>query len=79
MMEENKYESLMMERLVRLETKMDIIIGARDIANNASVSASSAHKRVDKIEGNQTWLWRTVMASIIVTLITLLASTGSGT
>jgi hypothetical protein len=44
------------ERLVRVETKID----------------DSLIKRVNKLEGNQDWLWRTVIAGFIAAAIAYL-------
>jgi len=71
--EEVRVLSDIRERVVRLETKIDAIAEVResaeegrDTANQALQSAKSAHKRLDKIESNQTWLWRTVAGAIIL-------------
>lgn len=67
------------ERLIRIEENV------RDVKNvksdveelkikNASLEskANSAHKRLDTLENNQTWLWRTVVGAIILGGIGLL-------
>jgi len=48
------------ERLVRVETKIDD--GLKD--------------RLDKVEGNQTWLWRTTIGGIIAGAITFIFKWG---
>jgi hypothetical protein len=48
------------ERLVRVETKID----------------SGLNKRIDKVEDNQTWLWRTAIGSFIVSAIALIFKFG---
>lgn len=67
------------ERLIRIEENVrDVKSVKSDVEElkikNASLEgkASSAHKRLDKLENNQTWLWRTVMGAIIVGGIGLL-------
>lgn len=62
-----------LQRLARVETKIDILIedkhdtaAALKMANEAAISARSAHKRLDRIESTQTWLWRTVAGAIIL-------------
>ncbi|OIJ12647.1 hypothetical protein BKP37_12650 [Anaerobacillus alkalilacustris] len=67
------------ERLIRIEENVrDVKSVKSDVEElkikNASLEskASSAHKRLDKLENNQTWLWRTVMGGIIVGGIGLL-------
>lgn len=61
-----------LQRLTRVETKIDNIeekldnaINAREVAVEALQSAKSAHHRLNKIEDNQKWLWRTVSGSVI--------------
>lgn len=61
-----------LQRLTRVETKIDGIeeklddaINGRDMAIKALSSADSAHHRLNKIEDNQKWLWRTVTGSFI--------------
>ncbi|MFD0682363.1 MULTISPECIES: hemolysin XhlA family protein [unclassified Paenibacillus] len=61
-----------LQRLTRVETKLDLMINARDIANEALQSTKAAHKRLDTLEENQTWLWRTAIAALIVGGIGLL-------
>jgi hypothetical protein len=38
-----------LQRIARLETKIDMIISSKEIANEASQSARSAHRRVDEV------------------------------
>ncbi|WP_350338973.1 hemolysin XhlA family protein [Paenibacillus sp. UMB4589-SE434] len=61
-----------LQRLTRVETKIDGIeeklddaINGRDLAIEALQSSKSAHRRLDKIEDNQKWLWRTIATSVI--------------
>jgi len=61
-----------LQRLTRVETKLDLMINARDIANEALQSTKAGHKRLDKLEENQTWLWRTTIAALIIGAIGLL-------
>ncbi|MCR8636195.1 MULTISPECIES: hemolysin XhlA family protein [Paenibacillus] len=68
--DEEKGEIL--QRLTRVETKLDLMINARDIANEAMLSTKAAHKRLDQLEENQTWLWRTTVAALIIGAIGLL-------
>ncbi|RKN86733.1 hemolysin XhlA family protein [Paenibacillus ginsengarvi] len=65
-------EQEILQRLTRVETKLDMMASARDTANEALQSTRSAHKRLDKIEDNQMWLWRTVIAALLVGAINLL-------
>lgn len=69
------------ERLIRIEENVrdvkNVKVDVEDLKiKNASLEgkANSAHKRIDSLESeriksledNQTWLWRTVLTSLIV-------------
>jgi len=60
------------DRLIVIETKMAMINGVEKDATKALQSTSSAHKRLDKLESNNTWLWRTVIAALLVGAVNLL-------
>lgn len=61
------------ERLVRVETKLDNNNDLRDRVSTVEDKAietearskSNTH-RIDKLEANNTWLWRTVAGAIII-------------
>ena len=59
------------DRLIVIETKMEMIKGVEKDANAALQSSKGAHKRLDKLESNNTWLWRTVIATLLVGAINL--------
>ena len=60
------------ERLVRVETKLDNQNGLREkvdtleskVTETEAWAKSNTH-RIDKLEANNTWLWRTVVGAII--------------
>jgi hypothetical protein len=61
------------ERLIRIEERLKNIDDMKNDVDNLKIgqaqtdaSAKSAHKRLDVLEANQTWLWRTVIGAIIV-------------
>ncbi|MFO1445285.1 hemolysin XhlA family protein [Bacillus sp. Bva_UNVM-123] len=60
------------DRLIVIETKMEMINGVEKNATEALQSTKSAHKRLDKLESNNTWLWRTVIAALVVGAINIL-------
>jgi hypothetical protein len=60
------------ERLIVIETKMAMINGVEKDSTEALQSARSAHKRIDSVEDNITWLWRTVVGGLILAAITFL-------
>ena len=53
----------------RLVDKLD---ESDDIAKEALQSTRSAHHRLNEVQDNQKWLWRTVLAAVIVGAISLL-------
>ncbi|CRF29015.1 Haemolysin XhlA [Mycobacterium tuberculosis] len=64
------------ERLVRVETKIDDMRDVRETAetaektaNEALQSAKSAHHRLDEVNDNQKWLWRTVLGAVIAGVV----------
>jgi len=68
------------ERLVRVETKLDNQNDLREKVDYAegkmieteARSKSNTH-RIDKLEENNTWLWRTIVGAIIVAAVGALA------
>jgi tetrahydromethanopterin S-methyltransferase subunit G len=58
------------DRLIVIETKMAMINGVEKDSTEALQSTRSAHKRLDAIEGNITWLWRTIAGGLILAAIT---------
>ncbi|MFB5761089.1 hemolysin XhlA family protein [Paenibacillus medicaginis] len=66
----------MLQRMTRVETKVDNMdekldraIMASETAIEALQSAKSAHHRIDSIEETQKWLWRTVAGAVITVVI----------
>lgn len=71
------------ERMVRVETKLDAITDiqstanvAKEVANKALESTSSAHRRIDKIDKIIFWTTTTIVGTVLVALIGLLISNG---
>ena len=68
------------ERLVRVETKLDsqndlklkVETNETRSVETESRSKSNTH-RIDKLEANLTWLWRTIVGAFIVAGIAALA------
>ncbi|MFU1796958.1 hemolysin XhlA family protein [Paenibacillus azoreducens] len=80
-MDEVQAETL--QRITRVETtvvnmneKLDRAIAANETAVEALSSAKSAHHRLDKIEDNQKWLWRTFAGAILVAIAGFIISGG---
>lgn len=73
----------MLQRITRVETKVDGMdkkldraIAANETAVEALSSAKSAHHRLDKIEDNQKWIWRTLVGALIVAVAAFIVSGG---
>lgn len=66
-----------LERLVRLETKLDNYNGLRDKLDNTSKKTdvqaeqiADLELRIRKLEESNTWLWRTIAGTLIVGFMT---------
>lgn len=57
------------ERLVRLETKLDNYNGLREKLETTHSQCNSHEQRLKKIEDNITWLWRTFAGALIMGFI----------
>jgi len=83
MNETQAVQSEMLQRITRVETKVDNMdekldraISANETAAKALESSKSAHHRIDKIEDNQKWLWRTFAGAIILAIAAFIISGG---
>ena len=72
-----------LERMVRVETKIDIMSEMRstvsltkDTADEAKNSAITAHKRIDKIDKVIFWYATTVFGAVIVAVMALVLTKG---
>lgn len=68
-MDPSEAQAEILQRLTRVETKLDMQLNAKDIANEALISSKSAHHRLDGIDDTQKWLWRTVGGTVIAATI----------
>lgn len=66
-------QSEVLQRITRVEVKVDNMdekldraITANENAVEALAAAKSAHHRLDKIEDNQKWLWRTFVGAFVL-------------
>lgn len=64
------------EKVNNMSEKIDRAIKANETAVEALASAKSAHHRLDKIEDNQKWLWRTFAGAIILAIAGFILSGG---
>jgi hypothetical protein len=72
-----------LQRLVRVETKLDNILeypkigqDAFAIANEASQSSRAAHKRLDRIDRIIFWASTTIIGAMIVAIIAFIVAGG---
>jgi hypothetical protein len=64
-----------LERLARVETKIDYMVSARDIAQEALQSTKAAHHRLDRLEKIVYWASTTIIGSVILAVIAMVLKT----
>lgn len=76
-------ENEVLQRITKVETvvdnmdeKLDRAITANETAVIAHESAKSAHHRIERIEDNLKWLWRTFAGAIILAVAAFIISGG---
>jgi len=65
-----------LQRLTRVETKLDMFASARDLATEALQSAKNAHHRIERIEKIVYWLGTTIIGALLVSLIMFIVKGG---
>ena len=70
-METSKFEREVLDRLMRLETKIDMqdYKGIQEKCDNANNLAKSNEERIDKLEDTQKWLARLVLGALILGIL----------
>ena len=70
-MEESKFEREVLDRLMRLETKIDMqdYKGIQEKCDSASNLAKSNEERINKLEDNNKWLVRLVLGAVILGIL----------
>ena len=69
MNEEPKFQIEVLTRLTKIETMLENFKGIEEKADKAYNLSKSNEKRLDKIEDNNKWLFRTTVGAIIVALV----------
>ena len=69
MNEEKKFEIEVLTRLTKIETMLEDFKGIENKSNEAYNLAQSNKKRLDNIEDNNKWLFRTAVGAVITGLI----------
>lgn len=57
-----------LQRITRVETKLDIFASAKETANEALQTSKDAHRRIEKIEKMIWFLVSTVLSSLILSV-----------
>ena len=65
-----------LQRLTRVETKLDMFASARDIATEALQSAENAHERIDRMERINNWIFITFIGAIITGIVSFIVKGG---
>ena len=67
-MEENKFQREVLDRLMRLETKIDLqdYKGLTEKVDNASNKSESNEQRIQKLEDSNKWLLRLVLGAVVL-------------
>lgn len=64
----DKIEEIL-ERLVRMETKLDDFTRLREKAESAYTTSNQNKEDIETIQDNIKWLWRTGLGAVIVAAI----------
>lgn len=70
-MEQSKFEREVLDRLMRLETKIDMqdYKGIQEKVENASNIAKNNEERISKLEDSQKWIVRLVLGVLITAIV----------
>lgn len=71
MNEEKKFEIEVLTRLTKIETLLRNFEGVETKATEAYTLAQSNKKRLDSIEDNNKWLFRTAVGAVITGLVAI--------
>lgn len=73
-MDDNKFQMEVMTRLTAIETLLKQLDfrEINDKLNKAETTAENNKERIEKLEDNGKWLWRTVAGSLILAVLGLI-------
>lgn len=74
MAEDKKFEIEVLTRLTKIETMLQDFKGVENKSTEAYNLSLSNSKRLDKIEDNNKWLFRTAVGAVITGLIAIILS-----
>ena len=72
MQEEKKFEIEVLTRLTKIETLLEDFKGVELKCNEAYMLSKDNKKRLDKMEDNNKWLFRTALGAVVTGIISLL-------
>lgn len=73
-MQNDKFELEVLQRLTKIETMLEDFKGVESKSTEAYNLSLSNKQRLDKIEDNNKWLFRTSVGAVIVGLIGIILS-----
>lgn len=68
---QNDVSQEILQRLTRVETKLDMIASAKETSIEALQSAREAHKKIDKLERIVFWASTTIIGGGFLSFLTL--------
>ena len=74
MVEDKKFEIEVLTRLTKIETMLQDFKGVENKSTEAYNLSLSNKQRLDKIEDNNKWLFRTAIGAVITGLIAIILS-----
>jgi len=74
MVEEKKFEIEVLTRLTKIETMLEDFKGVENKSTQAYELSLRNKERLDKIEDNNKWLFRTAVGAVITGLIAIVLS-----
>jgi len=74
-MQENNTRAIS-DMAISVNKLVDKLDKSDDVAKNAGTLALKANERLDKIEDNQKYLWRTVIGAVLIALVTFILKGG---
>lgn len=71
-MDDEKFEVKVLTKLTRIETMLEDFNDIKEKSTEAYTLSKNNEKRLDKIEDNNKWLFRTTVGAVITGLIAIL-------
>lgn len=70
-MDQTKFEREVLDRLIRLETKIDMqdYTGIQEKVDSSVNISKKNEERIDKLEDNQKWLVRLVLGAVVLGIL----------